>query len=50
VCKSICSFGETLEQESFFSKALFAAFHPLFGQFDGEELAFVRLTFVAVKF
>ena len=30
-CKSICSFGETLEQESFFIKVLFATFHPLFG-------------------
>jgi len=29
-CKSICSFGETLEQESFFSKVLFAVFRPLF--------------------
>jgi len=29
-CKSIYSFGETSEQESFFIKALFAVFRPLF--------------------
>jgi len=42
-CKSIYSFGETLEQESFFSKVLFAAFRPLFGRFAGEELSFVTV-------
>jgi len=40
-CKSICSFGETSEQESFFIEALFAVFRPLFGRFDGEELSFI---------
>jgi len=40
-CKSICSFGETSKVESFFVKALFAAFHPLFGRVSGEELLFV---------
>jgi len=27
-CESICSFGETLEWESFFSEALFGVFRP----------------------
>jgi len=38
--KSIYSFGETSEWESFFIKALFAVFHPLFGRVSGEELSF----------
>jgi len=35
-CKSICSFSETSECESFFVKVLFTAFCPLFGRFDGQ--------------
>jgi len=49
-CKSMCSFGETSEQESFFLRCCSLHFVPCLRSNFGEELSFVRLTVVAVKF
>jgi len=47
-CNSICSFGETSEQESFFSRHCSLHFIPCLRSNFGEDLSFIRLTFVAV--
>jgi len=42
-CDSICSFGETSEQESFFSRCCLMCFVLCLWSVLGEELSFVNL-------
>jgi len=49
-CSGSSSSGETLELESFFLRQSLLDSPLVVWRFCGEEMSFVRLTFVAVKF